>query len=196
MKIRNHRKLEYWFFPSEDSKLQTRTFKYKSYLMNFLSCNFFEALNGKVRLHEKSFGRSGDLRAWDVWFNQYQNSKGAYPKIELRVLNFRGKKYYHKPFKISKADKKYFAFSDKVINLMCNIQDDNGNILSKDAKRLVDLFKKRGFNDFIPSEEDLEYINGHISKGIDFFHWSDRCNTLRMKTIIEYFKRNNIYQTT
>lgn len=36
------------------------------------------------------------------------------------------------------------------------------------------------------------YINGHISNGIDFSYWSDRCRDLRMKTIIEYFKQQNL----
>ena len=75
---------------------------------------------------------------------------------------------------------------------MTNIEDDNGLITSKDAKKLVKLFEKRGFKDFVPTEEDLIYINGHILDGIDFYHWSDRCNWLRTKTIIEYFKRNNL----
>jgi hypothetical protein len=72
------------------------------------------------------------------------------------------------------------------------MQDDNGIILPKDAKRLVGLFYKRGFKDFEPDEDDWNYINGHISDGISFWHWSDRCNHLRMKTIIEYFKQQKL----
>jgi hypothetical protein len=60
------------------------------------------------------------------------------------------------------------------------------------ANKLITLFEKRGFKDFEPDEDDLYYINGHILTGIDFYHWSDRCNFLRCKVILEYFKRENL----
>ena len=76
---------------------------------------------------------------------------------------------------------------------MSNIyQGDKKTILPKDAKKLISLFEKRGFKDFEPTEEDWVYIKGHISDGIDFFHWSDRCNFLRCKVILEFFKRENL----
>ena len=76
---------------------------------------------------------------------------------------------------------------------MCNIYESDGEtILPNKAKNLINLFEKRGFKDFEPSEEDLKYINGHISDGIDFFYWSDRCNFLRCKVILEYFKRKGL----
>jgi hypothetical protein len=75
---------------------------------------------------------------------------------------------------------------------MCNIEAEDGTITPKNAKKLVELFYKQGFKDFEPDEEQLRYINGHIGDGIDFHHWSDRCNKLRMKVVIEFFKRNNL----
>lgn len=199
MKIRNHRKREWWFYPAENSKLHRVNcyrFKYKSDLMQFLNNNFREAINGEVRLEESSFGSSGAIRRWFVWYNDFArhyNRKRSSLQIELRQQDFRGRKFIHKPSPISKVSKKYFAHSKKVINLMCNIyQADEKTILPKDAKKLVELFYKRGFKDFEPTEEDLYYINGHIGDGISFWHWSDRCNWLRTKTIIEYFKREGL----
>lgn len=197
MKIRNHRKIEWWFYPPEDSKLnkgRCYRFKYKSDLMKFLTTNLDETMNGEVRLEESCFAYSGCMRMWAVWYNDKEYRSGAKVKADLRQMDFRGRKFVHRPHKIAKDTKKYFAFSDKVISLMCRLQDDNGLILAKDAKRLVELFKKRGFKDFDPDEDDMRYIDGHISDGIDFYHWSDRCNWLRTKTIIEYFKRENLLQ--
>lgn len=190
MKIRNHRKYEWWFYPHEESKIQipAKKFKYKSSLIRYLNANFENALGGTVTLHHNSFNSSNSIREWFVWYNDYAHSKKTPMKIELRQLDFRGRKYISKPSKISKSDKKYFAFSDKVIPLMCNIQDDNGIILPSNAKKLVELYKKRGFKDFTPNKEDQEYIDYYLEKGIDFFHWSDRCNWLRTKTVIDYFK--------
>jgi len=195
MKIRNHRKLEYWFIPTTDSDLKGKyTFKYKSSLMRFLNANFNNALNGSVRIEVSEFSSFYTNRHYIVWCNcyEYRNYKTNNLKIVLKPENFRGRKYIHKFSKISKESKKYLAFSDKVINLMCNIEAEDGTILKKDAEKLVKLFYKRGFKDFVPTEEDLEYINGYISEGIPFFHWSDRCNWLRTKTIIEYFKQKNL----
>lgn len=194
MKIRNHRKYEWWFRPNKDSKLEKHLyiFKYKSSLMKFLNKHFEDAINGTVILEQSSFQGSGSVREWFVWYNDYA-LKGAPIKIELRQLLFRGGKYIFKPKKISKTSKKYFAFSDKVISLMSNIyQDDEETILPKDAKRLITLFEKRGFKDFEPDEEEWDYINGHIEYGIQFSYWSDRCNFLRCKVILEYFKREGL----
>lgn len=194
MKIRNHRKREYWFYPPENSKLEKHLyiFKYKSKLTSFLVNNLDKCINGIVRIEELTFNASYALRQYFVWYNEKEYRSGANLKVDLRQMVFRGKKYISKSHKISKEDKRYFAFSDKVISLMCNIEDENGNILPKDAKRLYDLFVKRGFKDFEPTDEEWIYINGHISDGICFSHWSDRCNFLRAKTIIEYFKRSGL----
>jgi hypothetical protein len=105
-------------------------------------------------------------------------------------MDFRGRKFISKNNKISKESKKYFAFSDKITSLMCNIyEEDEKTILPNKANKLIELFKKRGFKDFTPTEEDLKYINGHILDGIQFSYWSDRCNFLRCKVILEFFKR-------
>lgn len=196
MKIRNHRKREYWFYPSDDSNLEKKSayrFKYKSSLMKFLNKNLIDAVNGTVTIDENSFGSSGAVREYSVWYNRYDfENKGHELKVVLKQSDFRGRKYIFKPSKISKESKKYFAFSNKVISLMCNIQDDNGNILEKDAIRLVELFKKRGFKDFEPDEDGWNYINGNISEGIPFYYWSDRCNWLRTKAVIESFKRSGL----
>lgn len=194
MKIRNHRKYEWWFRPPEHSKLEKHLykFKYKSDMMKFLNNNIKEVVNGTVSLDHNSFDCSNTIREWFVWYNDY-DVKGAKLKIELRQLLFRGRKYIYKSNKISKRNKKYFAFSEKIISLMSNIyQGDEKTVLPKDAKKLIDLFEKRGFKDFEPTEEDWIYINGHISDGIDFFYWSDRCNFLRCKVILEFFKRENL----
>jgi hypothetical protein len=186
MKIRNHRKREWWFKPYKDSKLERHLyrFKYKSDMMKFLNNNFHEVLNGTVCLDENSFGHSGVFREWHVWYNRFNY------KIELKQLPFRNKKYVFKKRNISKIDKKYFAFSNKVISLMCDIADSG--ITKERASKLITLFEKRGFKDFEPDEDDLRYINGHIEDGIDFYYWSDRCNFLRCKVILEYFKRENL----
>lgn len=194
MKIRNHRKYEWWFRPSKNSKLEKHLyrFKYKSDMMKFLNKNFEESLNGTVSLDHKSFNCSNTIREWFVWYNDY-DVKGAKLKIKLKQLLFRGRKFISKHNEISKKNKRYFAFSGKVSSLMCNIyQSDEETILPEDAKRLIELFKKRGFEDFEPTEDDLIYINGHIIDGIQFSYWSDRCNFLRCKVILEFFKREGL----
>jgi hypothetical protein len=105
-----------------------------------------------------------------------------------REIKFRGRKCVSKPSRISKEDVKYFAFSDKKISLMCNIEKEDGTILENDAKRLVSIFYKSGFKDFEPDEDDKNYIDYYLKNGINFFYWSDRCNRLRTKTVIEYLK--------
>lgn len=193
MKIRNHRKHKYYFYPHEDSDFTKHVyiFKYKSDLMKFLR-KTKDSLGGIVRLNENNICSNATIREYYVWYNAYNNKyKNAKFKIVLKQLTFRNKKYIFKPNKIPKSTKKYLQFSDKVIRLMCNIEND-GKILKKDAVRLVKLFEKSGFKDFKPTTDEWAYINGHIKDGICFFHWSDRCNWLRTKTIIEYFKRENL----
>lgn len=189
MKIRNHRKREYYFYPHDKGK--TQVFKYKKELLNFLNSKPDLAINGIVGLNETCFGSSSTLREWFVWYNdyKYKTTKQRF-KIVLIPQLFRGRKYIFKKHKVNKSSKKYFAHSKKRIHLMCEIAE-NG-ITEQKAKKLLEIFTKSGFKDFNPSEEDLYYINGHIGDGIDFFHWSDRCNHLRMKTVIEYFKREKL----
>lgn len=192
--IRKHKKREYHFFPPDGSKLQRGycyTFTRMSTLMRFLTANLDETINGSVDLQENSFGGFGTTKMWAVWYNQEAHNQGAKIKAVLRRIAMRDK-WQRKSRKISKINKKYRAFSDKVISLMERIEDENGNIQPHDAKRLVMLFYKRGYKDFEPSEEEWRYINGHMSDGIDFYHWSDRCDWLRTKTVIEYFKRKNL----
>jgi len=109
MKIRNHRKYEWWFFPSENSKLEKHLyrFKFKADMMKFLNGNLAESINGTVSLKEDSFAGSQCLREWFVWLNDYAEKKEKL-KIELRQLTFRGKKYIFRPSKVSKDSKKYF----------------------------------------------------------------------------------------
>lgn len=196
MKIRNHRKREWWFYPHRDSKLckgRCYIFKYKADLLKFLNNNFPHSLNGEVFLEERNFGSSGPIRQWFVWYNDYRELNEPL-KIELKQMTFRGRKYIRKPSKVSKEGKKYFAFSNKVVNLINSFynKQDELIITKNKAKKLVDLFYKRGFKDFEPNKEELEYIKYYIDNGIDFYHWSDRCNFLRTKTIIEYFKKENL----
>lgn len=194
MKIRNHRKYEWWFRPSKNSKLEKHLyrFKYKCDMMKFLNKNIDESVNGTVSLNHESFNCSNTKREWFVWYNDYA-VKGMPLKIVLKQMDFRGKKFISKNNKISKSSKKYFAFSDKVVSLMSNIYEaDEETILPSKAKKLITLFEKRGFKDFEPNEEDLRYIDGHILDGIAFSYWSDRCNFLRCKVILEYFKREKL----
>ncbi len=198
MKIRSHRKFEWWFFPHESSTIEKKSahiFKYKADLMKFLNRTFEGVLGGTVRLEESCFGSSGCVREYFVWFNEYKHYKhGHSAKIVLKQMDFRGHKFIRKFRKVDKSSKKYFAFSDKVISLMCRIGDSEV-IGSRDANKLITLFHKRGFEDFEPNEETWEYINWHINDGIDFFHWSDRCNWVRTKAVIEYFKRENLIES-
>jgi hypothetical protein len=199
MKIRKHKKREWWFFPPENSPLEKGRcykFKYKDDLIKFISKNFNLSLNGVVQLEEKSFGGSQTIRMWTVWYNDYKYKKGCPLKLIFKqekwtTKNGGEKKYFYKKYKISKESKKYFAFSDKTINQMLLMANPKLSPKEKkeNAKRLVKTFVKRGFKDFIPNEEEQEYINYYLEKGIDFFHWSDRCNWLRTKTVIEYFKK-------
>lgn len=197
MKVRNRRIREWVFIPDEESKLKKNsyTFKYKSKLLKFINGNLKECLNGTVSIEEHYFNSSYTVRVWDVWVNEKSYSSGATLKADLRQVLWRGKKFVSKPNKIEKADKKYFTYSDKIINLMLHIGNDINNGISinpSNAKNLYKLFLKRGYKDFEPTENELDYINNNIEKGISFYYWSDRCNWLRCKTIIEYFKRNNL----
>ena len=193
MKIRKHRKREWIFHPHEKSDLPKRIykFKYKSKLLKFINGMLYDTIGGTVRITESNFSSSFTIREWFVWYDE----RSITFKADLRQLLWRGRKYITKPNKVSKVSKKYFAFSDKVINLMSSISHDldNGiNISPNRASKLYNLFIKRGFKDFEPTEQDMNYINYNIENGIPFWYWSDRCNSLRMKTIIEYFKRSKL----
>lgn len=184
--IRKNKKKFTWFFKApNNSKLEEHyyTFKYKSDLMKFLNNNISNVINGFVGLDCDTRQSSGTYRKWFVWINEYEYNKNAPLKIELKQMTFRGEKYVFKPSKISKEDVKYYAFLDKKIKLMCNIKT------KKDEDNLVELFYKSGFKDFEPNKEEQEHIDFYITDGIPFSYWCDRCNNLRMKTIIEYFKK-------
>ena len=116
MKIRNHRKYEWWFRPSENSKLEKHLyrFKYKADMINFLNKNIDESVNGTVSLAHKSFNCSNTKREWFVWYNDYA-VKGTPIKIVLKQMYFRGRKFISKNNKISKGDKKIFCFLRKGI---------------------------------------------------------------------------------
>lgn len=191
MKIRNHRKYEWWLWPISGSKIdkgRCYIFKRKSALINFIAGNINDCIGGVVRLEHSCFNSSGPVREYTVWYNEYEYHQKRRPfTVVLKNEAFRGSKYIFKPRPISKEDKKYFAFSDKIMSLMCRLSEEK-EITQKDANRLVGLFVKRGFKDFIPDDGDQRYIDFYLEKGIDFYHWSDRCGWLRMKTIIEYFR--------
>lgn len=189
MKIKNYRSYTWEFQASSDSKMKCKykSFKYKRDLMKFLYSNLPYSLNGSVVQYESYFGGCGPIGQWDVWYNDYKYNYGANLKIELKRVSRNFLKH-----NISKKNKKYFAFSEKVISLMCNLRDENGNITAKKAKKLVEVFKKRGFKDFTPDTETQEYIDFYLKEGIDFTYWSDRCNWVRTKTIISYFEKEGL----
>jgi len=189
MKIRNHRHFSYLFIPSTMSKLKPfrREFKHKSALMRFLTANLSETANGIVHKYESCFDHYGVIRSWVVWYNQNEYHSGASLKAQLRQLYFRGRKFNHRPSKIDKWSKRRFAFNHGIHNKM-QAMSKHKDITERDAQILISLFHKSGFKDFEPTAEDWVYINGHIGDGIDFDHWSDRLDCLRMKTIIECFK--------
>ena len=175
MKTRKHRKREWWFYPPKGSKIsrgRCYTFKRKADMMCFINGHLPHAVNGSVHLEESSFAGSYAIRSYNVWYKA-----GV---VDLRRVMHR------KPFKVEKGSKRWFSHSNQAMEQMLAMQDGYS---PQQAKNLVKTFYKMGFDDFEPDAESWEYINGHIERGIDFYHWSDRCNRLRMKTIIEMFKR-------
>ena len=91
--------------------------------------------------------------------------------------------------RIRKKDKDKHGNSRYILEF---IKHGKFKTIALNPEKLVKLFYKRGFKDFTPTEEDQEYIDYYLEKGIDFYHWSDRCNWLRTKTVIEYFKKENL----
>ena len=106
MKIRNHKKREYIFYPIEENRQYFESkrfiFKYKSDLIKFLNKHLIHAVNGTVTLSESGFGYSGSIREWFVWYNE-RSLKHGNIQIELRQLDFRGRKFIHKKHKNMKA---------------------------------------------------------------------------------------------
>jgi hypothetical protein len=191
MKIRKHKKREYIFFPHDESGLNGKVFKRKTTLIKFLNGHIDDAINGLVRVYENGFGYSTFICDYYVWYNQKEYNSGADLKIDLRLVDNRKWKGH----KISKENKKYFAFSERRIILMgliANSINKGEGINKSHAKNLVEVFYKSGFKDFELNENDRSYIERNIESGIPFFYWSDRCGYIRMKAVIEYFKRNNI----
>jgi hypothetical protein len=193
MKIRNYKKREYIFFPHDDSKLERNSyiFKRKTNLIKFLNGRISDSINGIVRVYEEGFGYSTFICDYGIWYNEKEYSSGAKLKIDLRLID----KRKFKGYKIPKDSKKYFSFSERRITLMGLIADsiNKGEGINKShAKNLVKVFYNSGFKDFEPDENDRLYIERNIESGISFSYWSDRCGYIRMKAIIEYFKRSNI----
>jgi hypothetical protein len=192
-KIRNHRKKEWVFWPNtaeaEFYPKRRYRFRYKSELMRFLNSTFPHCLNCEVTYEESSFAGIYTRRHYQVWFNSrsFYTNQNAKPEAVLKMVPFRGKKEVK--LKTSKSEKKYRAFSDKVISLMSRMEK---NRTEGDAKKLLELFEKRGFKDFTPNEEEQEYITAHIEKGVQYWYWSDRCNWLRTKTVIESLKKEGL----
>jgi len=193
MKLRKQRKREYIFFPYEGSNLTKKSyiFKRKTSLLKFLNGRIRDVINGTVRVYEDGFGYNIFIRDYGVWYNYKEYNSGADLKIDLKLVDsIRNKR---KKYKVSKLSKKHFAFSNRRIELMTLINEsikNNEEINKSHAKNLVNVFYKSGFKDFEPSEEEKGYIEGNIEEGVPFLYWSDRCNYLRMKVVIEYFKRN------
>jgi len=85
MKIRNHKKRHYIFYPHEESKIKgSKVFFYKSNLMKFLNKNAIESLNGVVSIQESGFGYFTTIREYYVWYNDRPNQNKQPFKIELR----------------------------------------------------------------------------------------------------------------
>lgn len=188
MKIRKHKVKEYWFYPPDGSKLEKGScyiFKYKRDLMKLLRGYPDDSANGIVRIHISSFAGGYVSKSYQVWYNQYKYIKGANFKIELKLLDSRKPSKYF--MSMSNSDKRWRAFTDKICIKMCRFQEDDVELAKRQAKNIVDLYYRRGFVDE-PDDENEEYIKYYIENGIDFYHWSDRCNWLRTKTIIRYFK--------
>lgn len=193
MKLKNNHVKEYLFFPPDGSKIyRRRAYKFtsKSKLIKFLNNHLNDSVNGTVKVYDDHFGGFYAIKQYFVWYNDWQ-PRNAKLKIDLRILPFRVKHRIVRSHKISKIDKKWLSFSEKIFTLMTHI--GNSEIINEsNAKNLVKLFIKRGFIDWTPDDDELKYINCYIENGIDFYHWSDRCNMLRVKTIIEYFKKLNL----
>lgn len=178
---------EYVFIPSDKSGIRynfrNHKFRYKKDLMNYLRGNSIEeVINGVVRFSITDGIREFNKKSWGVWLNPNK----VYNEPFLFRIKERGEKMFNKS-KLSKLEKTNIAYGNKIITLMISIHKE---ITSAKANNLYDLFIRTGYIDFIPSEDDLVYINGYIGDGIDFCYWSDRCgDDLRRKTILTYFKR-------
>jgi hypothetical protein len=186
MKIRNHKKFTYKFFPYENSKLIRGTcyeFKYKRSLIKFLTKNFPECLNGIVFLDVDSFNGFWTIAEYFVWFED--------DYIKLCKKNRKYYKHWRKET-IRKDLKKYCAYYNKIETLMLYIDKYGEDKIH--ARNLVNLFYRSGFKDFIPDEEEQKYIDFYKEDGVDFEDWSDRCYPLRQKVIIEYFKAKNLIE--
>lgn len=186
MKIRNYRK-QYWlFYAPSFSRLNSTpyTFNRKSDLLKFIKNNIDHALTGTVRLNYDSV----TLKEYKVWYNDRKHIlAGAKLEIQLRQDDT-FKKRSRKSIRIPKYLKKQYAFLDKRIRLMCKIRDENGIIDKNKALKLLDIFEKSGFKDFVPDAGEIEFINQSLNSEISFFHWCDRLTDLRVKVIRRYFK--------
>lgn len=195
MKIRKHKKREYIYFPPDGSKLTKNSyiFKRKDKLLKFLNGDVLGNLNGIIKVCENGFGYSIELYRLNVWYNQSVYNSGHGLRIELKKDEYFRKERKHK---ISKESKKYFAFSERRISLMTIIGFDisEGRRPNRShVRNLVKVFYKSGFKDFdLDSSDNKEYIENNVNKGIPFSYWSDRCGYVRMKAVIEYFKKHKL----
>jgi hypothetical protein len=174
-KTRKHRQRLWIFYPPNDSDLRKKSFKRISKMIGYLKAHLLECLNGVVQLRECSSWEYC-RKEYRVWFIRKNNDY----HVDLRLQN---------KIRLSKTDKhlkvRHVLFS-KVFNLMIHI-GLNGATKSN-AQNLFSLFKKQGFDQFIPSETDMEYIRGFRGQEIDFCCWADRCGQLREMVIIEHLK--------
>lgn len=116
MKIRNHRKYEWWFRPAFDSKLEKNLyrFKYKADLMKFLNKNLKESVNGYFTVradhHEagikcRNCNQGNPLGVFNK--KNANNHKDKWLNIDawLYFLEiFNGKDYFYKVGIVTKED--------------------------------------------------------------------------------------------
>lgn len=200
MKARNLKKFEWFFRPSQNSKLKPnfgyKRFKYKSELMKYLNDNFYDALNGEVALLYDTGNSSGTQRTWFVWYNDYAERNEPL-KIVLKQELFRGRKYItrRKTIKIEKSEKRWLMYSDKILNLMCALSDTpvGTELHKRQTENLIKLFYKRGYKDIDLNSDEYkdvynyeDYLNGN--EPIPYSYWCDRCNYIRCAVIIHNYK--------
>ena len=148
------------------------------------------ALNAHLRREAYWLNMSFTEKEWIIWYDEKILKK--HNKFVLkRCLD-----YKHPKMHMENSSTKFFAFSEKVINLMGNI-GDNG-LTDNRLFRLLVLFHKRGFKDFIFEENDVyekDYYTAYMDKYTidtfeDWWYWSDRCNFLRTKVLVDMIKRD------
>lgn len=179
MKIRKQIKKTYFLLPNKPEGIgRGKQFKYKKDLMKYLNSNILDFYGGLMFLRIETPGMSYTSRYWRIKYD-FRGNKGV-------VLKQESNREFHK---ISKKDKKWFAFSEKIIYLMSSIGEEE---TEEKLINLIHLFYKRGWNDFSLDSDEKQFVESYLTgdKEIPWFHWSDRCNGSRTKVIVEYFKKN------